>query len=119
MIGSIVSSAFKLFPGAQFTFDGARLLGKFPRGGARLDLTLSPEEAEAMAQTALDLAATLRRSLRPMPHGFPATNASIASRVITCRAAQRGHRISIFSSSANRSAGLLRMAGASTSISFA
>jgi hypothetical protein len=74
MIGSIVSSAFKLFPGAQFTFDGARLLGKFPRGGARLDLTLSPEEAEAMAQTALDLAATLRRSLRPPAEPAPASS---------------------------------------------
>jgi hypothetical protein len=74
MIGSIVSTAFKLFPGAQFTFDGARLLGKFPRGGARLDLTLSPEEAEAMAQTALDLAATLRRSLRTPAEPAPASS---------------------------------------------
>ena len=84
MIGSIVSTAFKLFPGAQFTFDGARLLGKFPRGGARLDLTLSPEEAEAMAQTALDLAATLRRSLRtpaePAPASSPVSGPATAQR---------------------------------------
>jgi hypothetical protein len=74
MLGSIVSNAFKALPGAQFSFDGRRLLGKFPRGGARLDLTLSPEEAEAMAQTALDLAATLRRSLRAAGDSAPASS---------------------------------------------
>lgn len=64
MIGSIVANIFKTLPGAQFTFDGKRLRGSFPRGGARLDLTLSAEEAEALAQTGLDLAAVIRRALR-------------------------------------------------------
>lgn len=74
MLGSIFSNAFKFLPGAQFTFDGKRLQGKFPRGGARLDLILSAEEAEAMAQTALDLAATLRRALRTPAEPAPASS---------------------------------------------
>lgn len=82
MVGSIVANIFKTLPGAQFTFDGRRLLGKFPRGGARLDLTLTAEEAEALAQTALDLAATLRRSLRtpaePAPASSPVSVAPVA-----------------------------------------
>lgn len=82
MVGSIVANIFKTLPGAEFTFDGRRLLGKFPRGGARLDLTLSAEEAEAMAQTALDLAATIRRSLRsgvePAPASSPVSVAPVA-----------------------------------------
>ena len=45
---------------------------------------LSPEEAEAMAQTALDLAATLRRSLRaaaePAPASSPVSGAATAQR---------------------------------------
>ena len=74
MLGSIISNAFKTLPGAQFTFDGKRLQGKFPRGGARLDLSLSAEEAEAMAQTALDLAATIRRALRSADGEAPASS---------------------------------------------
>lgn len=75
MVGSIVANIFKTLPGAQFTFDGRRLTGKFPRGGARLDLTLTPEEAEALAQTGLDLAAVIRRSLRASEGAAPASNA--------------------------------------------
>lgn len=75
MVGSIVANIFKTLPGAQFTFDGKRLLGKFPRGGARLDLTLTPEEAEALAQTGLDLAAVIRRSLRASEGEAPASSA--------------------------------------------
>ena len=75
MVGSIVANIFKTLPGAQFTFDGRRLLGKFPRGGARLDLTLTPEEAEALAQTGLDLAAVIRRSLRAGDAEAPASSA--------------------------------------------
>ena len=82
MIGSIVANIFKTLPGAEFTFDGRRLLGKFPRGGARLDLTLTAEEAEALAKTALDLAATLRRTLRadgqPAPASSPVSVAPVA-----------------------------------------
>lgn len=75
MVGSIVANIFKTLPGAEFTFDGRRLLGKFPRGGARLDLTLTPEEAEALAQTGLDLAAVIRRSLRASEGEAPASSA--------------------------------------------
>lgn len=74
MVGSIVANIFKTLPGAQFTFDGKRLLGKFPRGGARLDLTLTAEEAEALAQTGLDLAAVIRRSLRANEGEAPASS---------------------------------------------
>ena len=82
MIGSIVANIFKTLPGAEFTFDGRRLLGKFPRGGARLDLTLTAEEAEVLAKTALALAATLRRSVRsgaePAPASSPVFVAPVA-----------------------------------------
>lgn len=85
MVGSIVANIFKTLPGAQFTFDGRRLLGKFPRGGARLDLTLTAEEAEALAQTGLDLAAVIRRSLRasgePAPASSPVSAAPVAQPV--------------------------------------
>lgn len=85
MVGSIVANIFKTLPGAQFTFDGKRLLGKFPRGGARLDLTLTAEEAEALAQTGLDLAAVIRRSLRasgePAPASSPVSVAPVAQPV--------------------------------------
>jgi len=93
MLGSIVSNAFKALPGAQFTFDGRRLLGKFPRGGARLDLILSAEEAEAMAQTALDLAATLRRGLRTPAEPAPASSGdSVAAVAAPVAAAQPAPR---------------------------